>query len=85
VTPDPAQEAHAEAELSRDDAADAPDRGRTRRLTAWSSSAQQGLRQYQEKLERHRQVGFLLQSSRRFKEIDGKHLALVISLTCSSR
>jgi len=52
-------------------------------LTAWSASAQRQqkkLRQYQEKLERHRQVGFLLQSSRRFKEIEGKHLALVISL-----
>ena len=52
-------------------------------LTAWSASAQRQqkkLRQYQEKLERHRQVGFLLQSSRRFKQIEGKHLALVISL-----
>ena len=80
MTPDPAQGAHAKAELSRDDAAAGPDRGRTRRLTAWSTSAQQRLRQYQEKLERHRQVGFLLQSSRRFNEIEGKHLALVISL-----
>ena len=80
MTPDPAQGAHAKAELSRDDAAAGPDRGRTRRLTAWSTSAQQRLRPYQEKLERHRQVGFLLQSSRRFNEIEGKHLALVISL-----
>ena len=76
----PRRGTHAEAELSRDDAADEPDRGRTGRLTAWRASAQQWLRQHQEKLEQHRQVGFLLQSSRRFKQIEGKHLALVISL-----
>ncbi len=78
--PDPAQRAHAETELSQVDAADEPGGGRTRRLPAWSTSAQQKLRQYQEKLERHRQMGFLLQSARRFNEIEGKHLALVISL-----
>jgi hypothetical protein len=33
-----------------------------------------------EKLERHRQVAFVLQSVRRFNKIEGKHLALVISL-----
>jgi uncharacterized BrkB/YihY/UPF0761 family membrane protein len=38
------------------------------------------LRGYQEKLERHPQIGFVLQSNRRFKQIEGKHLALVISL-----
>jgi uncharacterized BrkB/YihY/UPF0761 family membrane protein len=82
VTPGPAQRAHAQTELSQKDAADEPG-GRTRRLTAWSTSAQQQtqkLRQYQEKLERHRQVGFLLQSARRFKQIEGKHLALVICM-----
>ncbi len=80
VTPDLAQQAHARTELSQQDAADQPGGGRTRRLTAWSTSAQQRLRQYQEKLEGHRQVGFLLQSSRRFNKIEGKHLALVISV-----
>jgi uncharacterized BrkB/YihY/UPF0761 family membrane protein len=83
VAQDPVQRAHAHTELSQEGAADEPSGGRTRRLTAWSASAQRQqkkLRQYQEKLERHRQVGFLLQSSRRFKEIEGKHLALVISL-----
>ena len=80
MTPDPAQQAHARTEPSEVDAADKPDGGWTRRLTAWSTSAQRKLRQYQEKLERHRQVGFLLQSACWFNEIEGKHLALVISL-----
>jgi uncharacterized BrkB/YihY/UPF0761 family membrane protein len=57
-----------------------PGCGRARRLPAWSTSAQQKLRQYQDKLERHRQAGFLLQSARRFNKIEGKHLALVICL-----
>ena len=64
------------------DGAGEPGGGRTRRLTARSTitQQQQKLRQYQDKLERHRQAGFLLQSARRFKEIEGKHLALVISV-----
>jgi len=41
---------------------------------------EQKLRQYQERLEQRRQVAFLLQAARRFKEIEGKHLALVISV-----
>ena len=40
----------------------------------------QKLRQYQERLEQHRQVGFLLRSAQRFKQIEGKHLALVICM-----
>jgi uncharacterized BrkB/YihY/UPF0761 family membrane protein len=66
---------------SADPAAD-PGDGRTSRRRSWNASAQQQqkLRQYQDKLEQHRQVGFLLQSARRFKEIEGKHLALVICL-----
>ena len=80
VTPDPADGTHARTELSQVDAAGEPGGGRTRRLRESSTRAQQKLRQYQEKLERHRQVGFLLQSARRFNEIEGKHLALVISL-----
>jgi uncharacterized BrkB/YihY/UPF0761 family membrane protein len=63
------------------DPAAEPGPGRTKRRRSWSASAQQQkLRQYQDKLEQHRQVGFLLQSARRFKEIEGKHLALVICL-----
>ena len=80
MTPDPAAGAHAKAELSRDDATGKPARGPAGRLTARSTGARQRLRQYQDKLERHRQVGFLLQSSRRFNQIEGKHLALVISV-----
>lgn len=41
---------------------------------------QEKLRRYQEKLEQRPQVAFLLQANRRFKQIEGKHLALVISL-----
>jgi uncharacterized BrkB/YihY/UPF0761 family membrane protein len=79
LTPGPAQRAHAKAELTQEGAADEPGGGRSRRLPAWITSAQQ-LTQYQEGLERHRQVGFLLQSARRFKQIEGKHLALVICM-----
>ena len=41
---------------------------------------QEKLRRYQQKLEQRPQVAFLLQANRRFKEIEGKHLALVISV-----
>ena len=83
VTPDPAQQAHPRTELGQGDAAGEPGGIRTRWLSAWITSAQQQkqkLRHFQEKLEQHRQAGFVLQSLRRFKKIDGKHLALVISL-----
>ena len=83
VTPDPAQQAHPRTELSQEDAASEPGGTRTRRLPAWITSAQQQkqrLRHFQEKLEQHRQAGFVLQSLRRFKKIDGKHLALIISV-----
>ena len=40
----------------------------------------QKLQHYQEKLEKRPQVAFLLESNRRFNKIEGKHLALVISL-----
>ena len=56
---------------------------RGRRRSAWAARArhyQERLGGYQEKLEQRPQVAFLLQSNRRFKEIEGKHLALVISL-----
>ena len=52
-----------------------PGDGRTR-TAKWMMSA----RQHQEKLEQHRWVGFPLGSIRRFKKIDGKHLALVIAV-----
>ena len=38
------------------------------------------LRAYQERLERRPRVAFWLQVNRRFNKIEGKHLALVISL-----
>jgi uncharacterized BrkB/YihY/UPF0761 family membrane protein len=38
------------------------------------------LRGYQERLEQRPRVAFLLQANRRFNKIEGKHLALVISL-----
>jgi hypothetical protein len=38
------------------------------------------LRAYQERLERRPRVAFWLQVNRRFNQIEGKHLALVISL-----
>jgi uncharacterized BrkB/YihY/UPF0761 family membrane protein len=41
---------------------------------------QEKLRAYRDRLERRPRVAFLLQVNRRFKEIEGKHLALVISL-----
>jgi len=40
----------------------------------------QKLQHYQDKLEQRPQVAFLLQANRRFNKIEGKHLALVISL-----
>jgi uncharacterized BrkB/YihY/UPF0761 family membrane protein len=41
---------------------------------------QEKLRAYWDRLERRPRVGFLLQVNRRFNKIEGKHLALVISL-----
>jgi hypothetical protein len=54
-----------------------------RRRSAWTARVhryREKLRAYQERLERRRGVGFLLQANRRFNEIEGKHLALVISI-----
>ena len=81
VTPDPAQQAHPRTEPGQGDTAGEPGGTGTRRLPAWITSAQQQkLRDFQEKLEQHRQAGFVLLSLRRFHKIDGKHLALVISV-----
>jgi uncharacterized BrkB/YihY/UPF0761 family membrane protein len=52
-----------------------PGDGRARRTAKWMTNA----RQYQEKLEQHQWVAFPLESIRRFKKIEGKHLALVIA------
>jgi len=41
---------------------------------------QEKLRAYRDRLERRPRVAFLLQANRRFNKIEGKHLALVISL-----
>ena len=56
---------------------------RGRRRPAWTASVrrfQEKLRAYRDRLERRPRVAFLLQVNRRFKKIEGKHLALVISL-----
>ena len=53
-----------------------PDDGRTSWYTKWVTRA----RRYQEKLEQRPWVAFLLESVRRFNKIEGKHLALVITL-----
>lgn len=55
--------------------ADRPGQGRARRLHGWVASA----RQHRDKLERNRWAAFPLGSLRRFNEIEGKHLALVIA------
>jgi len=55
----------------------------SRKRSAWTARVrhyQEKLRAYRERLERRPRVGFLLQANRRFNEIEGKHLALVISL-----
>jgi uncharacterized BrkB/YihY/UPF0761 family membrane protein len=56
---------------------------RGRRRSARTASVrryQEKLRAYWDRLERRPRVGFLLQVNRRFNKIEGKHLALVISL-----
>lgn len=54
---------------------DKPGEGRAGRLRAWIT----GARQYQERFKRRRWVAFALASLRRFEQIDGKHLAIVIA------
>jgi uncharacterized BrkB/YihY/UPF0761 family membrane protein len=51
--------------------------------SAWTARVrhyQEKLRAYKDRLEQRPRMGFLLQANRRFNEIEGKHLALVISL-----
>ena len=56
-------------------------RGRRRAAgTARVRRYREKLRAYQERLERRPRVAFWLQVNRRFNKIEGKHLALVISL-----
>jgi uncharacterized BrkB/YihY/UPF0761 family membrane protein len=50
--------------------------GRGRRVSKWITSA----RQYQQRVERRRWVSFSAESIRRFNRIEGKHLALVITV-----
>jgi uncharacterized BrkB/YihY/UPF0761 family membrane protein len=49
-------------------------------LTARVATVRRHQRQYQEKLEQRPWAAFLLRSARRFNEIEGKHLALVIAM-----
>ena len=53
-----------------------PGDDRTSRPQKWIA----GARRYQQRLERRPWVAFPLESVRRFNKIDGKHLALVITL-----
>jgi hypothetical protein len=49
---------------------------RPRRPPKWITRA----RQYRSDLEQRPRIGFLLRSSRRYKQIEGKHLSLVIAM-----
>jgi uncharacterized BrkB/YihY/UPF0761 family membrane protein len=54
-----------------------------RKQSAWTARVRhyrEKLRAYRERLEQRPRVGFLLQVNRRFNEIEGKHLAIVIAL-----
>jgi len=56
---------------------------RRRKRSAWTARVRHyrdSLRGYQDRLEQRPQIAFLLQANRRFKKIEGKHLALVISV-----
>lgn len=55
---------------------DEPGNSHASRLSAWAARA----RRYRGRVERHRWVAFPLHSVRRFNQIEGKHLALVIAL-----
>jgi hypothetical protein len=55
---------------------DVNDDGRSRRFSKWITSA----RRYRQRVERHRWLKLPTESVRRFNRIDGKHLALVITL-----
>src|SRR5262245_50550857 len=46
----------------------------------WIATARQSGQRYQDRLERRPWIAFPLESFRRFKKIEGKHLALVIAL-----
>jgi uncharacterized BrkB/YihY/UPF0761 family membrane protein len=62
---------------------DKPADGQVDKPRAWTETARRyrdKLRQYRARLEQRRQVAFLLESARRFQQIEGKHLALVISI-----
>ena len=62
--------------------------GRRRKRSAWTAKVRpyrDKLRGYQDRLERRPQVAFLLQAAWRFKQIEGKHLALVISVNLFRR
>ena len=51
-----------------------------RKFPAWIANARQRRERYQDKLERRPWIAFPLESFRRFNKIEGKHLALVITL-----
>ena len=51
-----------------------------RKFPRWIANAKQHRERYQDKLERRPWIAFPLESFRRFNKIEGKHLALVITL-----
>jgi uncharacterized BrkB/YihY/UPF0761 family membrane protein len=51
-----------------------------RKFPGWIANARQHRERYQDKLERRPWIAFPLESFRRFNKIEGKHLALVITL-----
>ena len=51
-----------------------------RKFPGWIANAKQSGKRYQDKLERRPWIAFPLESFRRFNKIEGKHLALVITL-----
>jgi uncharacterized BrkB/YihY/UPF0761 family membrane protein len=54
--------------------------GDARKFPGWIANVKQHRQRYQDKLERRPWIAFPLESLRRFKKIEGKHLALVIAL-----
>jgi uncharacterized BrkB/YihY/UPF0761 family membrane protein len=57
-----------------------PGDGDAEKSLGWIATARQHQKRYQDKLEQRPWINFPLESFRRFKKIEGKHLAIVIAL-----
>jgi uncharacterized BrkB/YihY/UPF0761 family membrane protein len=64
------------SDSAKEAAASTPGEGGTGRFSKWIARA----RRYQDQLEKRPWISFPLESARRFKRIEGKHLAIVIAL-----